>query len=431
MEQTLRDESPAGAGHHVGSEVGPLQEVIVHRPGAEMSRLTPANMDQLLFDDLLWLEQAQQEHDEFVTTLETHGAQVLHLSDLLAETMALPQAREQLLGRVLGEHHYGPQGAEALRRHAETLSAAGIAELLVAGLTKRELLEHTSEPVSMDIMGRELDDFVLEPLPNHLFTRDTSCWVYDGVQVNAMAMPARRREALNYEAIYRWHPRFAGARRWGGVWPDGPDQLDPGLSPDERGALEGGDVLVVGNGTVLVGLSERTVAMGAERLARRLFAAGSARCVVAVQMPRERAQMHLDTVMTMLDERSFIRYAGFGDRTTWVMRPREEPAVVGGAISIERHEPADFTRVLADALGLDGVRVLTPPHDPLLAQREQWNDACNVLALAPGVVVGYQRNVLTRRFLEQSGISVIDVPGDELGRGRGGPRCMSCPTRRG
>ena len=410
--------------YRVDSEVGALQQVIVHRPGPEMTRLTPANMDQLLFDDLLWLDQAQAEHDAFVDVLRSRGAEVLQLADLLAETMAIGQAREAVVGRVLGEHHYGPQGSLALQEMAREMEAGELAQLLVAGITRRELRGRIDEPASLDLLSRELDDFVLEPLPNHLFTRDTSCWIADRVQVNAMAMPARRREALNYEAIYRWHPRFAGVGRWGGVWHDGPTQLDHGLLPDERGALEGGDVLVAGNGAVLVGLSERTVAMGAERLARRLFAAGAAKCLVAVQMPRERAQMHLDTVMTMVDERSFIRYAGFGDRVSWVLRPQ------GDDVSITRHEPGQFAAVLAEALGVDRVRLLTPPHDPLIAQREQWNDACNVLALAPGVVVGYQRNALTRRFLADNGIEVLDVPGDELGRGRGGPRCMSCPTRR-
>ncbi|GAA1399054.1 arginine deiminase [Luteococcus peritonei] len=410
--------------YQVDSEVGALQQVIVHRPGAEMTRLTPGNMDQLLFDDLLWLEQAQAEHDAFVETLRCGGAEVLQLSELLAETMEVPQAREAVITRALGEHHFGPQGAEVLQHMAQQMTPQELAQLLVAGITRRELLDRVDEPVSLDVMSRGLDDFVLDPLPNHLFTRDTSCWVGDRVQVNAMAMPARRREALNYEAIYRWHPRFAGVGRWGGVWHDEVEALDHGALPDERGALEGGDVLVAGNGAVLVGLSERTVAMGAERLARRLFAAGAATCLVAVHMPRERAQMHLDTVMTMVDEHSFIRYAGFGDRTTWVLRPD------GDQVSITRNDPEDFPAVLAEALGVDRVRLLTPPHDPLVAQREQWNDACNVLALAPGVVVGYQRNVLTRRFLAENGIEVVDVPGDELGRGRGGPRCMSCPTRR-
>lgn len=412
--------------YQVGSEVGRLQQVIVHRPGAEMSRLTPGNMGELLFDDILWLERAQQEHDQFVEALASRGAEVLHLHTLLAETMAIDEARRELSARVFAPHLHGVDGAETLQQMAAGLDPHELADLLVAGLTRREVLERIGEPVSLALAVRGLDDFVIDPLPNHFFTRDTSCWVGGRVQVNAMALPARRREALNYEAIYRWHPRFAGVARWGGVWPEATQGVADGLWPDERGALEGGDVLVVGNGSVLVGLGERSTPLGAERLARRLFSAGAASRVVAVDMPRERAMMHLDTVMTMLDEYSFIRYAGFGDRATWVMTPRDE-----GGLSIEAREPADFPEVLAQCLGVERVRLLTAPHDDLVAQREQWNDACNVLALEPGVVLGYERNHLTRSFLEGHGVEVIPVPGDELGRGRGGPRCMTCPTLRG
>ncbi|WP_394276017.1 arginine deiminase [Luteococcus sp.] len=412
--------------YQVESEVARLQQVIVHRPGVEMSRLTPGNMGELLFDDILWLERAQQEHDQFVEALASRGAEVLLLHTLLAETMAIDEARRELSARVFGPHLLGPAGAEALQQMAAGLGPHELADLLVAGLTRREVLERIGEPAALGLMVRGLDDFVIDPLPNHFFTRDTSCWVGGRVQVNAMALPARRREALNYEAIYRWHPRFAGTPRWGGVWPEPTEGIADGLWPDERGALEGGDVLVVGNGSVLVGLGERSTPLGAERLARCLFAAGAANRVVAVDMPQERAMMHLDTVMTMLDEHSFIRYSGFGDRATWVMTARDD-----GGLSIESREPADFPQVLAQCLGVERVRLLTAPHDDLVAQREQWNDACNVLALEPGVVLGYERNHLTRRFLEGHGIEVIPVPGDELGRGRGGPRCMTCPTRRG
>lgn len=400
----------------VASEVGPLKQVIVHRPGLEVTRLTPMNKDNLLFDDLLWMEHAQSEHDAFADVMRGCGAEVLYFQDLLGESMTVPEAKEHVLSRVIDERVYGSEGVEALRGYTDQLDEEGLAEFLIAGITKRELLNLMPEPNSMDIRFMGLDDFVLNPLPNHLFTRDTSCWVYGGVAINSMTKLARQRETVSYEAIYRWHPRFADASF--NFWGEG--------TCEGRSTIEGGDVLVMGGGTVLIGLSERTAAMGAERMARRLFAVGAATQVICVQMPQERAQMHLDTVMTMLDQESFIRYPEFGDRVTYVLRPTDEP----GRISITRHQPEDFSQVLADALGVDKVRILTPPYDALTAQREQWNDACNVLAVAPGIVLSYERNVPTRRFLEGNGIEVLDVPGSELGRGRGGPRCMSCPTLR-
>lgn len=400
---------------HVASEVGSLRQVIVHRPSLEVKRLTPRNKDDLLFDDILWMESAQREHDSFTAAMRDGGAEVLYFHELLAQTLEIPDAQEYLLSRIFDERVFGPDGVQALLDYAKSLESAALTELLTGGITRRELLDHVPEPNSMDIKFMDIDDFVLNPLPNLLFTRDTSCWIYDGVAINSMTKPARQRETLSYEAIYRWHPLFADAdyKMWGNGTTEG------------RSTVEGGDVLVIGNGTVLIGLSERTVAMGAERLARRLFAAGSAQQVIAVQMPHERAQMHLDTVMTMLDEESFVRYGAFGERTSWTLRPDSD-----GGIHIERHAPSQFDSVIARALGLDAIRVLTPPYDSLTAEQEQWNDACNVLALSPGRVFSYDRNVETIRFLEKNGIEVISVPGNELGRGRGGPRCMSCPTKR-
>jgi arginine deiminase len=401
--------------YRLASETGALKQVLLHRPGRELTRLTPRNKDDLLFDDLLWLDRAQAEHDAFAEVLRSRGAEVLYFQELLTETLRVREARDYVLCRVIDERIFGPEGVEALRGYTDALPVDGLAEFLVAGMTKRELLDLMPEPNSMDTKFMGLDDFVLNPLPNHLFTRDTTCWVYDGVAINSMSKPARQRETISYEAIYRWHPAFAdaGFHLWGNGIAEG------------RSTVEGGDVLVIGNGAVLVGLSERTAAMGAERLARRLFKAGSATTVVCVQMPKERALMHLDTVMTMVDEESFVRYPLFGDRPTWVLTPGQ-----GESIAIDAHGSEDFTAVIARALGLPAIRLLTPPYDGIAAEREQWNDGCNVLAIAPGVVVGYDRNVRTSDFLRANGVEVLDVPGSELGRGRGGPRCMSCPTLR-
>ncbi|WP_447925501.1 arginine deiminase [Georgenia muralis] len=399
----------------VGSEVGRLREVIVHRPGLELLRLTPENMAELLFDDLLWVRRAQEEHDVFAEVLAGSGVKVLELTDLLRETLAVPQARTWIVEQTFDDRVQGPVAAPVLRDLAAAMGDEELAELLVGGLTRRELRERTDEPSSLVLHGSGADSLVLAPLPNHLFTRDTSCWVYDGVAVNAMRMAARARETVNYEAIYRWHPRFA---------PTTFHHWSAGIAGEA--SVEGGDVLVLGDGAVLVGMSERTTAQGVERLATRLFDAGVADRIVAVELPRARSFMHLDTVMTMVDERSFIKYAGLGMLPSYTVTPGPGP----GGLNITDHEPERMHDALADAMGVTGLRILAAEQDVHAAAREQWDDGCNSLALAPGVVVTYDRNVTSNSYLRESGIEVLEVPGSELGRGRGGPRCMSCPTIR-
>ena len=405
---TVNPDNSGNAG--VDSEVGRLRTVMLHRPGPELQRLTPRNNDKLLFDGVPWVSRAQDEHDAFASALRQRGVEVLYLTELLTETLVEPEARDIAIETALTDLDLGETLRLYLRGFLGEASPEELAIYLTAGIRNDEVRGGFGLVTTL----LAFDDFLVDPLPNLLFTRDSSVWVRDRVAITSLAMPARKRETQLTELIYRHHPRFSSS---------------PRILGHHFEHVEGGDVLLLSPGVIAVGVGERTTPAGAERFARQVFESGLAETVLAVPIAQERATMHLDTVCTMVDVDKVVMYPNVADTLTAyavTRRADTDPAHV----ELEVAAPEPFLVAAAKAMQLDTLHQIDTGLDPVTAEREQWDDGNNTLALAPRLAVAYERNDGTNSRLEDAGIEVIKIAGSELGSGRGGPRCMSCPIAR-